>query len=120
MSRHPHRFSVRGSVGRAAFLISLAGLLLFPAVLQAGVIRIEGNTYRLNNERPVLGIWDIGEKLAYTKDVAIVVAAPDAAPRAVQSLLELLGTLKVPTVLTKKADYDQLVKRGVLRPSTAP
>ena len=37
-----------------------------------------------------------------------------------QSMLQLLGTLKVPTVLTQKADYELLRKRGVLRPTTAP
>ena len=106
--------------GRATLLLGIVLLFLSPVALPAGVIRIEGNTYRLNNEQPVIGMWDIAEKLAYTKDVAIVVAAPDAAPTEVQSLLELLGTLKVPTLLTKKADYDQFVKRGILRPAAAP
>jgi len=119
MSRHLRRFPARPLPGWIALAVSVL-LLFVPASLPAGVILVEGNTYRLDNDKPVTGMWDIAEKLAYTKDVAIVVVAPNADATQVQSMLQLLGTLKVPTVLTQKADYELLRKRGVLRPTTAP
>ena len=36
-----------------------------------------------------------------------------------QTLLQLLETLKVPTLFTKKADYKILLDRGVIQPTAA-
>lgn len=99
-------------------LVAAALCLAGPA--WAGVVRIGPSAYRLDNGPAVTGMWEIAEKIAYAKDVAVVVVDPKAPASQVQPLLQLLESLKVPTVLTRQADYPELVKRGVLRPTTTP
>lgn len=104
----------------AILAVVTALVLLAPGPAPAGVIVVSGDTYRLDDGKPVTGAWEIAEKLAYDKDAAIVVTEPQSAPAAVQTMLQLLQTLKVPTVLTRKADFEILLKRGVLRPHANP
>jgi hypothetical protein len=120
MSRRPRRFPAGTLLGRVAVLAMLAAPLLLAKPAPAGVIEIGPQTYRLDGGKPVTGMWEIAERLAYAKDTAIVVVDPKASANQVQPLLQLLETLKVPTVLTKKADYKILLDRGVLRPTTTP
>lgn len=95
-------------------------VLLAPQPLPAGVILIGPDSYRLDDGPPVAGAWEIAEKLAYAKDVAIVVMEPKAGGDQVQTMVQLLETLKVPTIMTKQADYKILLDRGVLRPTRTP
>jgi hypothetical protein len=101
-------------------LLAVLALFLGAAPVLAGVVEIGPETYRLDNGKPVTGMWEIAEKLAYAKDAAIVVVDPKAPVSLVQPLLKLLETLKVPTALVKKADYKILLERGVLHPTTTP
>lgn len=123
MSRHSRsRRPVPSRFGRAA-ATALAGLLCalaLGATALAGVIDVEGDAYRLDGGRPVTGAWEVAEKIAVAKDTAIVVMGKNAKPSAVQNMLQLLESLRVPTVLTKKVDYTPLVERGVLRPTPTP
>ncbi len=105
---------------QAFFRIMLFALILCAAPALAGVIRVDVNSYRLDGGKPVPGPWEIAEKLATADDVAIVVMEPQATPFMVQSMLQLLETLKVPTVLTKSADYKAFVDRGLLTSAPAP
>lgn len=98
----------------------LAAALLTPAPTPAAVIRVDVDTYRVNGGPPVTAAWDVAERIAVAKDVAIVVMDQKATKATVQTLMQLLETLNVPTLFTKKGDYDILVKRGVIKPSAAP
>ncbi len=120
MSRHSRIF--RHWSGRAGWLIAplLAAALLVPPAATAGVIAVDRDTYRLDGGKPVTGMWEIAERIAYAKDAAIVVMEPKSSATLVQNLLQLLEGLKVPTLLLKRADYQALVDRGVLRPTTTP
>jgi len=118
MSRTPHHFgaALSGPVGA----LILVCVLMAPAASGAGVIVVKGDTYSLDGGSPVTGMWEIAEKVAYAKDAAIIVLAPDAGASSVQALLRLLESLKVPTILTKKQDYNYLVAHGILHPSKTP
>ena len=105
----------------ASLPVLLAASLLWPAIARAGVIAITGETYSLDGGPPVSGSWELAEKIAVAGDVAIVVADKNVKPDTLQTLLQLLYSLKVPTLLAKKADYKILVDRGVVKPTkTAP
>ncbi|MGE4538625.1 MAG: hypothetical protein AB7D37_16260 [Desulfovibrio sp.] len=101
-------------------LALLAALALCAATAMAGVITIRGNTYSLDGGRPVTGAWEVAEKIAVSKDVAIVVMEKKADPTTIQIMLQLLESLHVPTLLTKRADYKPLVDRGVIKPTQTP
>ena len=119
MSRHT-RFPKASSLAvRVAGPALLAALLSLPCPAPAGVIRVDVGTYRLDDGPAVEGAWEIAEKLAVSKEAAIVVMEKSSTMTMVQNMLQLLETLKVPTVFTKRADYDVLVDRGVLRPDKA-
>ncbi len=118
MSRYPRRFACLSLPVLAGLLLAI--LLTLPLPARAGVIAVERSTYRLDGGKPVTGMWEIAERIAYAKDVAIVVMEPTTTATAVQDLLQLLEDLKVPTVLLKRADYKALVERGVLKPTTTP
>ena len=95
-------------------LSSLAG----PA--RAAVIEVGVDAYKVNGGPAETAAWDVAERLAMAKDVAIVVMNPKANKGTVQVLMQNLETLKIPTLFTKKADYDVLLKRGFIRPAPAP
>lgn len=118
MSRYPRVFARLAAPARIALLLAI--LLAVPIPAPAGVIAVDRSTYRLDGGKPVTGMWEIAERIAYAKDVAIVVMEPASSALAVQDLLQLLETLKVPTVLLKRTDYKTLVDRGVLKPTTTP
>lgn len=122
MSRFPHPVSVHWRITRTILFPGLfATLLLLPATGLAGVIAVVGDTYSLDGGRPDTGVWEIAEKLAVARDVAIVVVDKNVSSTTVQILLQLLETLKIPTLLTKKADYKVFVDRGIVKPAaTAP
>ncbi len=98
--------------------ILLAGALCPSA--RAGVVRIKGNTYSLDGGRPVTGAWEVAEKIAVANDVAVVVLDSQASPVTIQTLLQLLENLHVPTLFTKQADYKALLARGVIKPTRTP
>ena len=102
---------------RASLLLAA---LLFPAAAPAAVIQVDVDTYRVNGGPPVSAAWDIAERLSITKDVAIVVMDKKATKATVQTLMQILETLNVPTLFTKKGDYEILLKRGVIKPAAAP
>jgi hypothetical protein len=122
MSRHPHVFRSLSLAVRAARLTTLvvALCLCLPARVPAGVIYIDVNSYRLDGGPRISGPWEIAEKLAVAHDVAIIVMDSKATQTMIQGMLQLLETLKIPTLLTKEADYKALVDRGVIRPTTTP
>ncbi|WP_075356208.1 hypothetical protein, partial [Desulfovibrio sp. DV] len=91
----------------------LLAALAFPARAPAAVIQVDVDSYRVNGGPPVTAAWEIAERLAVAKDVAIVVMDKKATKATVQSLMQILETLNVPTLFTKKGDYELLVKRGV-------
>ena len=78
------------------------------------------DAYKVNGGAPETAAWDVAERLAMAKDVAIVVMNPKANKGTVQVLMQNLETLKIPTLFTKKADYDVLLKRGFIKPTPAP
>jgi hypothetical protein len=86
----------------------------------AAVIQVGVDSYRVNGAPPTTAAWEVAERLAVAKDVAIVVMDPKATKATVQTLMQNLETLKVPTLFTKKVDYEVLVKRGIVKPNTAP
>jgi hypothetical protein len=94
--------------------------LLLPATVPAAVIQVDVDTYRVNGGPPVTAAWEIAERLSVAKDVAIVVMDKKATKATVQSLMQILETLNVPTLFTKKGDYEILLKRGVIKPAPAP
>lgn len=108
------------SVPRLLSVCLLLSALLLPAVAPAAVVRVEGTAYRVNGGPPVTAAWDIAERLAVSKDTAIVVMDKKAAKASLHTLMQILEALNVPTLFTKSEDYDILVKRGVLKPSAAP
>lgn len=108
------------SVPRLLSLSLLLAALLLPAVSPAAVIRVEGTAYRVNGGPPVTAAWDIAERLAVSKDTAIVVMDKNAAKTSLHTLMQILESLNVPTLFTKNEDYDILVQRGVIKPQTAP
>ncbi|MFP5259177.1 MAG: hypothetical protein ACLGQH_09150 [Acidobacteriota bacterium] len=108
------------SVPRLLSLSLLLSALLLPAPAPAAVIRVDGSAYRVNGGPPVTAAWDIAERLAVSKDTAIVVMDKKAGKTSVQTLIQILEALNVPTLFTKNEDYDILVKRGVIKPSAAP
>ncbi|MFU2208104.1 hypothetical protein [Solidesulfovibrio sp. C21] len=103
-----------------ALLALLTALALYAATAMAGVITVKDNTYSLDGGRPVTGAWEVAEKIAVGKDVAIVVMEEKANPTTIQIMLQLLESLHVPTLLTKRADYKPLVDRGVIKPTQTP
>jgi len=118
MSRHPHALCAPAAKVAIA-LLAVACLFSTPAIAPAGVISVDVDAYRLDGGQPVTGPWEIAEKLAVAKDVAIVVMDQKASSDRLQTLLQLLETLKVPTLFTKKADYKILLDRGVIQPTAA-
>ena len=113
LSRHARLLG--GCLALAFFCLAcLAG----PA--RAAVIEVGVDAYKVNGGAPETAAWDVAERLAMAKDVAIVVMNPKANKGTVQILMQNLETLKIPTVFTKKADYDVLLKRGFIRPAPAP
>ena len=98
----------------ALALVCLAGSA-WAAVIEVGV-----DAYKVNGGAPETAAWDVAERLAMAKDVAIVVMNPKANKGTVQVLMQNLETLKIPTLFTKKADYDVLLKRGFIKPTPAP
>ena len=120
VSSRPARFPAGNIRVRALAALLLAVLVGLAGPARAGVVWIGPTHYRLDNGPAVTGMWEIAEKLAYAKDAAVVVVDPKAPASLVQPLLRLLEALKVPTVLTRKADYQELVKRGLLRPAPTP
>ncbi|MHC1787906.1 hypothetical protein [Solidesulfovibrio sp.] len=98
----------------------LLAALLTPPEAPAAVIQVDVNTYRVNGGPPVTAAWEIAERLAVAKDVAIVVMDKKATKGTVQTLMQILETLNVPTLFTKKGDYEILLKRGVIKPAAAP
>lgn len=119
MSRHLRRLCGRSGPGRIIWAV-LALALLLPGTALAGVIDVDGDTYSLDGGKPVEGAWEIAEKIAVAKDVAIIVMGKNAKPTIVQTMLQLLESLHVPTLLIKKADFKALVERGVIKPTRAP
>ena len=116
MSRHLHTFSMS-----CIILAGLAACLLtVPDTAPAGVISIRGDTYSLDGGPAVTGAWEIAEKVMLARDAAIVIMEPKTKPEVVQNMLSLLENLKVPTLLTKRADFKELVKRGILKPGRTP
>ena len=113
LSRHARRL---GGCLVLAFvcLISLVG------PTRAAVIEVGVDSYKVNGGPPETAAWDVAERLAVAKDVAIVVMNPKANKGTVQVLMQNLETLKIPTLFTKKADYDVLLKRGFIKPAPAP
>lgn len=111
LSRHARRL---GGCLALACLACLAG----PA--RAAVIEVGVDSYKVNGGPPETAAWDLAERLAMAKDVAIVVMNPKANKGTVQILMQNLETLKIPTLFTKKADYDAFLKRGFIKPSPAP
>ena len=109
-------------MSRIARLAALAALALAfcAAQARAGVVTIENDAYSLDGGRPVTGAWEIAEKIAVAKDAAVVVLGKNSRPATVQTLLQLLENLHVPTLFTKKADYKALCDRGVLNPTRTP
>ena len=106
-------------IARLVALVAVAGgLWAVPA--WAGVVTIENDAYSLDGGRPVTGAWEIAEKIAEAKDTAVVVHGKNSRPATVQTLLQLLENLHVPTLFTKKADYKALRDRGVLNPTRTP
>lgn len=105
---------------------SLLFLLVFSALpglvgpAEAGVVTIENDAYSLDGGRSVTGAWEVAEKIAVAHDTAVVVLGNNSKPSTVQTLLQLLENLHVPTLFTKKADYKALLERGVLKPSRTP
>ena len=87
---------------------------------RAAVIEVGVDAYKVNGGAPETAAWDVAERLAVAKDVAIVVMNPKANKGTVQVLMQNLETLKIPTLFTKKADYDVLLKRGFIKPNPAP
>lgn len=98
----------------------LLAVLLAPVPSPAAVIQVDVDTYRVNGGPSVTAAWEIAERLAVTKDVAIVVMDKKATKGTVQTLMQILETLNVPTLFTKKGDYEILLKRGVIKPAAAP
>ena len=108
------------SVPRLLSVCLLLSALLLPASAPAAVIRVDGSAYRVNGGPPVTAAWDIAEHLAVSKDTAIVVMDKKAGKASLHTLMQILEALNVPTLFTKNDDFDILVKRGVIKPSTAP
>jgi len=100
--------------------LALVCLAALPGSARAAVIEVGVDTYRINGGPAETAAWDVAERLAVAKDVAIVVTNPKANKGTVQVLMQNLETLKIPTLFTKKADYDVLLKRGFIRPNPAP
>lgn len=98
----------------------LLAILAVPESVPAAVIQVDVNSYRVDDGPPVTAAWDIAERLAVAKDVAIVVMDKNATKGTVQTLIQILETLNVPTLFTKKGDYGILLKRGIIKPSPAP
>ena len=109
-------------MSRIARLAALAALALAFCAAQAwaGVIVIENDAYSLDGGRPVTGAWEVAEKIAVAKDADVVVLGKNTRTATVQTLLQLLESLHVPTLFTKKADYKALRDRGVLNPTRTP
>lgn len=107
---------------RIARLAALGALVLafYAAPARAGVVAIENDAYSLDGGSPVTGAWEVAEKIAVARDVAVVVLGKNTRPATVQTLLQLLENLHVPTLFTKKADYKALRDRGVLNPTRTP
>jgi hypothetical protein len=78
MSRYPRRFACLSLPVLAGLLLAI--LLTLPLPARAGVIAVERSTYRLDGGKPVTGMWEIAERIAYAKDVAIVVMEPTTTP----------------------------------------
>lgn len=117
--RNLSRRNVPGLAAVLLLTLCLTGPAL-PSPAAAGVVTIENDAYRLDGGQPVTGAWEIAEKLAVARDTAVVVLGGRSKPETVQTLLQLLENLHVPTLLTKKADYKALVDRGVLKPAPTP
>lgn len=120
MSRYRSRYRVPFPNRMMAAVLLAALALWWPATALAGVIDVEGDAYRLDGGKAVTGAWEVAERIAVTGDAAIVVMGKNAKPSAVQNMLQLLESLHVPTLLTKKADYKALVDRGVVKPTRTP
>jgi hypothetical protein len=120
MSRHLHAFCASSRFVRIARLALLVAVLLAPAMARAGVIWVDVDSYRLDGGKAVTGPWEIAERIAVAGDVAIIVMDEKSSQTTIQTMLQLLATLKVPTLLTKKNDYKALVERGVIKPTTTP
>ena len=120
VSSRPNRFLARTLWTWTLCLFGACALLWTAGPAWAGVIWIGPTTYRLDNGPAMTGMWEIAEKLAYTKDAAVVVVEPKAPSSLVQPMLQLLESLKVPTALIRQADYKALLDRGVLHPTTTP
>lgn len=105
-----------------AALTCLAGPWLggFDAPALAGVVVVENDAYSLDGGRPVVGAWEVAEKIAVAHDTAVVVLGSNVKPATIQTMIQLLESLHVPTLLTKKADYKALLERGVVKPSRTP
>ncbi len=116
MSRHSAIFRAVSRL-RAPVLALLA--LLAPCPAAAGVIAVDAATYSLDGGPAVTGAWELAERLAVAGDAAVVVMGKEANPSSVQTLLQMLETLNIPTLLTKKPDYEALIARGVVKPQAA-
>lgn len=100
--------------------LALTCLACSPGPAQAAVIEVGVDAYKVNGGPAETAAWDVAERLAMAKDVAIVVMNPKANKGTVHILMQNLETLKIPTLFTKKADYDVLLKRGFIKPHPAP
>ena len=104
----------------ALAFVCLACLACLAGPARSAVIEVGVDAYKVNGAAPETAAWDVAERLAMAKDVAIVVMNPKAHKGTVQILMQNLETLKIPTLFTKKADYDVLLKRGFIKPNPAP
>ncbi|WP_428559990.1 MAG: hypothetical protein ACP59X_15515 [Solidesulfovibrio sp. DCME] len=104
----------------ALICLAALGLARPEATALAGVVVIENDAYSLDGGRPMTGAWEVAEKIAVARDTAVVVLGKNSKPATVQTLLQLLENLHVPTLFTKKADYKALLDRGVIKPSRTP
>ncbi len=80
------------------------------------VISVGQTQYRMEDGRKFLGPWDVAEETIMAKEVAIVVMEDRADQRMVQTLLQTLESLEVPTLFTKARDFKVLKERGVIVP----
>jgi hypothetical protein len=119
MSRCKRVRAASPQLARAACL-AVCCLLLTAAPARSGVVTVENDAYSLDGGPAVTGAWEVAEKLAVARDVAVVVLGKNSRPSTVQTLLQLLENLHVPTAFTKKADYKALRERGVLVPTRTP
>ncbi|QLA15319.1 hypothetical protein [Desulfolutivibrio sulfoxidireducens] len=103
-------------------LIAALLLCLAASPAHSGVIFVGQTQYRLENGRTFLGPWDVVEETIMAKEVAIVVMEERSDQRMVQTLLQTLESMNVPTLFTKIRDYKILKERGVIvpHPKAAP